>query len=106
MHIGAVNDPAINKTWLRALELTAPITSTPSRILPVVIESVAEDFGQKAALISGPETFSFRTLAERANRYARWALDQGLRKGDAVCLIMRNTWPSGWALPVLVSLFR
>ena len=85
-----VNGQSINRTWLRALELTAPITSTPSRILPVVIESIAEDFGQKAALISEPETFNFHILAERANRYARWALDQGLLKGDAVCLIMLN----------------
>ena len=29
-------------------------------------------------------------LAARANRFARWALDQGLAKGDTVCLMMPN----------------
>ena len=33
---------------------------------------------------------SYGALAERANRYARWALDQGLAKGDVVCLMMPN----------------
>ena len=32
--------------------------------------------------------FSYRELAARSNRYARWALAQGLRKGDTVCLMM------------------
>src|SRR5262249_33124110 len=32
----------------------------------------------------------FRDLAERSNRYARWALTQGLVKGDVVSLFMPN----------------
>ena len=32
--------------------------------------------------------FTYRELAARSNRYARWALAQGLRKGDIVCLLM------------------
>src|SRR5262249_5488396 len=36
------------------------------------------------------ETYSFRDLKERSNRYARWALAHGLRKGDVVCLMMGN----------------
>jgi fatty-acyl-CoA synthase len=31
-----------------------------------------------------------RALAARANQYARWALEQGLAKGDVVCLLMTN----------------
>ena len=34
--------------------------------------------------------FSYRELAARANRYARWALAQGIAKGDTVCLLMPN----------------
>ena len=34
------------------------------------------------------EQFSFRALAERANRYSRWALAAGLAKGDVVALMM------------------
>src|SRR5262249_56657055 len=39
---------------------------------------------------SDRERLTYRQLAERSNRYARWALAQGLAKGDAVCLFMPN----------------
>jgi fatty-acyl-CoA synthase len=79
-----------SKAWLRALELTAPIANNPGRIFPAVIEELAETFGEAPALLSDRECLTYRALAERSHRYARWALDQGLVKGDAVCLIMPN----------------
>jgi fatty-acyl-CoA synthase len=75
---------------VRALELTAPIAKNPHRILATVIEELAEQFGDAPALLSERECLTYRALAERSNRYARWALDQGLAKGDAVCLFMPN----------------
>jgi fatty-acyl-CoA synthase len=76
--------------WLRALELTAPITGKPHRILPMVIEELADRFGETPALLSDRECLTYRALGERSNRYARWALDQGLARGDTVCLFMPN----------------
>ena len=76
------------KAWLRALERTAPIAAHPQRVLPTVIEDLVEKFGEAPALLSDRECFSYRELAQRANRYARWALDQGLAKGDVVGLFM------------------
>src|SRR5437773_10832161 len=76
------------KAWLRALELTAPIANNPRRIFSTVIDKLAEKFGEAPALLSDRERLTYRALAERSNRYARWALDQGLAKGDAVCLFM------------------
>src|SRR5438046_9660898 len=78
------------KAWLRALELTTPIAKHPDRIFPTVIEELAEQFTDAPALLSDRECLDYRALAERSNQYARWALDQGLGKGDAVCLIMPN----------------
>jgi fatty-acyl-CoA synthase len=78
------------KAWLRALELTAPIAHNPTRTLPVVVEELAERFGDAPALLSDGETLSFRALLDRSNRYARWAWVHGVRKGDAVCLLMPN----------------
>ena len=78
------------RAWVRALELTAPIAKHPRRILPIVIEDLAERLGEAPALLSDRECLTFRGLAERANRYARWALAQGIDKGDAVCLLMPN----------------
>src|SRR2546427_8089451 len=78
------------KTWLHALELTAPIGANPHRIFPVVIEELADKLGEAPALLSDRECLTYRALAERSNRYARWTLEQGIAKGDVVCLFMPN----------------
>jgi fatty-acyl-CoA synthase len=84
------NRPSPAKAWARALELTAPIARHPRRILPAVIEELAEAYGESPALLSDDECLTYRALAERSNRYARWALDQETRTGDVVCLLMPN----------------
>ena len=82
--------PSSAKAWARALELTAPIVRRPHRILPTVVEELAEKCGDAPALLSDGECLTYRALAERSNRYSRWAIEQGLAKGDAVCLLMPN----------------
>src|ERR1700760_3122901 len=86
----APTKPSANKDWLRALELTAGLDKAPGRTLPVVIDELAERFGDAPALLSDRERFSFRELADRSRRYARWAMDQGLAAGDVVSLMMPN----------------
>jgi fatty-acyl-CoA synthase len=76
--------------WLRALELTAPIAKRPTCILPTRIDELAETRGDAPALLCDRESLSYRALADRSNRYARWALRQGLAKGDVVALLMPN----------------
>jgi len=76
--------------WVRALEATAPIAGKPRRTLACVIEELAQSHGDAPALISARETLTYRSLTERANRYARWALAQNLAKGEAICLVMPN----------------
>ena len=75
---------------LRALKMTTPIAKNPTRVFPLVIEELAAKYGDAPALISDREQFSYRSLAARSNRYARWALQQGIAKGDTVCLLMPN----------------
>ena len=58
--------------------------------MPTVIEELAARFGDAPALLSDRECLTYRELAERANRYARWALQQGIAKGDVVGLLMTN----------------
>ena len=82
--------PSSAKAWARALERTAPIVRRPHRTLPTVIEELAETLGDAPALLSDGECLTYRALAERSNRYARWAIEQELAKGDAVCLLMPN----------------
>jgi fatty-acyl-CoA synthase len=83
------NDTAL-RDWVRALEATAPIAANPQRLLPHVIEELAQTQGHAPALLSAGESLTYRALAARANRFARWALDQGLAKSDIVCLMMPN----------------
>ena len=78
------------KAWLRALEMTAPIAANPTRTLPAIIDALADIHGDAPALLSDHETLSYRALAARTNRYARWALAQGVAKGDTVGLLMPN----------------
>ena len=78
------------KVWLRALEMTASISSHPNRIFSTVIEELADKYGQSTALLSDNGCLSFRDLAERSNQYARWALNQKIARGHTVCLLMPN----------------
>ena len=84
------NDIVFLRGAYRALRMTTPIAKNPTRVFPVVIEELADKYGDAPALISDRERLSYRALAERANRYARWARRESLVKGETVCLLMPN----------------
>src|SRR2546429_7036681 len=81
-------EAACLKGALRTLKMTTPIAKHPTRVLPDVVSELAAKYGDAPALLSDRERLSYRELAARSNRYARWALAQQLRKGDTVCLMM------------------
>jgi fatty-acyl-CoA synthase len=89
---------SVAKTWLKAIELTAGIEAAPSRLFSDVVETWAVRDPDRPALISATETFDYRTLADRINRYARWALAAGIEAGDTVCLMMpsRPEYIAAW----------
>ena len=78
------------KAWMRALELTAPIGRNRNRILPTLIDELAAQNVDAPALLSERECLTYRQLSRRTNQYARWALDQGVTKGEVVGLLMTN----------------
>lgn len=86
----ANTDNSVAKAWLRGLELTAPISKNRDRILPAVIEELAMHYGDTPALLSDRECLTYQALAERSRQYARWALEQGIQKGDVIGLLMTN----------------
>jgi fatty-acyl-CoA synthase len=90
--------PSTAKTWLKAIELTSRIEAEPSRLFADVVEDWASRQPERPALVSDAETLSYRALAESINRYARWALSAGVRRGDTVCLIMptRPDYVAAW----------
>ena len=79
-----------NAAWRRALEITAPIAVNPNVTLPLLIERLSDRNGSAHALLSESECLTYRQLADRSNRYARWALAHQIKPGDVVCLMMRN----------------
>jgi fatty-acyl-CoA synthase len=81
-------DVAHLKGAARALRMTVPIAKHPRHVFPQLISELADKYGDAPALISARETLTYGGLAARANRYARWALEQGIAKGDTVCLMM------------------
>lgn len=89
-----VNSPAARKrasrAWLRALQLTGPISRNRNRIMPGIVEELAARWGNAPALLSDRERMTFADLAARQNQYARWGLAQKIKKGDVVCLLMPN----------------
>jgi fatty-acyl-CoA synthase len=90
--------PTAAKSWLKAIELTSRIEADPSRLFADVVEDWSKRQPDRPALIAEAGSFSYRTLAGRINRYARWALSAGIEPGDTVCLIMpgRPDYLAAW----------
>ena len=90
--------PSAAKSWLKAIELTSRIDADPSRLFADVVEAWSDREPGRPALISETETFSYRALADRTNRYARWAWSAGIEAGDTVCLFMpsRPDYIAAW----------
>jgi fatty-acyl-CoA synthase len=75
------------KPWIRALEYTQ---RAADKTLPGMIDELADTYGERPALLTNSHILSYKALAGRANQYARWAMGQGFRSGDVVCLLMTN----------------
>jgi fatty-acyl-CoA synthase len=90
--------PSAAKSWLKAIELTSRIEADPRRLFADMVEDWSERQPHRPGLISETETFSYRILADRINRYARWALSAGIEAGDTVCLLMpsRPDYIAAW----------
>jgi fatty-acyl-CoA synthase len=82
--------PSVAKAWLKAIELTSRIEASPGRLFADLVEDWSLRQPDRPALVSDNETLSYRALAERSNRYARWAVRAGIRTGDTICLFMHS----------------
>ena len=91
-------DYAFVRGIYRALRLVTPMARHKTRTFPDVAEELAARYGDRVALISERETLTYAGYNARANRYARWAMANGVEKGDVVCLMMPNRaeYPAIW----------
>ncbi|MGY8635142.1 long-chain-acyl-CoA synthetase [Bradyrhizobium sp. 14AA] len=78
------------KTWLQAIAITARLEGQPHRLFADIVEDWARRQSGRPALLSDGQSFTYGELADRINRYARWARDIGLHAGRTVCLLMPN----------------
>ncbi|HVY14532.1 MAG TPA: long-chain-acyl-CoA synthetase [Rhodopila sp.] len=78
------------KPWIRALDRTAPFGRGEGVTLPAHVAGMAERFGDRPALLSDGEQLSYRDLADKTHRYARWTLQQPVAAGEVVCLLLPN----------------
>jgi fatty-acyl-CoA synthase len=90
MLAGLKSEIAYVSGLLRIVRATKPITANPSKTLADHLDAWAARSGDKPALISATAQLTYREMAAHSNAYARWALAQGLAKGDAVALMMPN----------------
>lgn len=64
----------------------------PTRMLTVgdVLEKAVDDYADKIAFQFEGRSLTYRQFDDLANRYAHWAVDLGLKRGDSVALFMGN----------------
>ena len=82
--------PSALNAWIRALERTASLSRDPQATFPALIGQLAVRFECAPALRDPSITISYRALADRINRYARWARAEHLVPGETICLLMEN----------------
>lgn len=80
----------VRQAWIRALAETKRMETDPGLTLAALLDGLADTHGDKPVLLSEGETFTYRHLAARVNRIARWAMAEGFEVGDAVALLMPN----------------
>ncbi len=69
---------------MRKVKPDSPVTITD------IIEGYAKQTPDALAILYQDRTVTYGAMNEHANRYARWARAQGLKRGDVVALLMEN----------------
>lgn len=82
--------PKESADWLRALEYTTRAVEQRERTLGRILHELAGEHGERTALIGSGTTLSFAALSSLVNQFARWAVQNGVGKGDSVALLMPN----------------
>jgi acyl-CoA synthetase (AMP-forming)/AMP-acid ligase II len=68
--------------------------SLPQRLLGEALFSSAKRNPDKIAIIAKGIEYSYATLKEKAENFARYLLSTGIEKGDRVIIYMDNSWQS------------
>lgn len=78
------------QSWIRAIEAIKVLDKRPNTTLGQLFNEIAGIHDAAPALLGEDGILGYRELAARSNQYARWALQQGFKAGEVVCLLMPN----------------
>ncbi|MBW1738552.1 MAG: ATP-dependent acyl-CoA ligase [Deltaproteobacteria bacterium] len=62
-----------------------------NRTLPYIVEARASELGDKTFFMYQDQEVSYRELDENVNRVANTLLEMGVKKGDKICFMMKNS---------------
>ncbi|MCK9196200.1 MAG: long-chain fatty acid--CoA ligase [Syntrophales bacterium] len=84
----------LKKPWLKSYEKGVPETLVYEDLcMPEILDRTAKQFAERPALIFQGTTISFRELKDMVDRFATCLTDFGVKKGDAVALLLPNIIP-------------
>ncbi len=84
----------LEKPWLKSYEKGVPETIKYEELcMPDFLARTAKEFPDKPALIFQGTTVTFGQLNEMVDRFAACLADFGVRKGDAVAILLPNIIP-------------
>ncbi len=82
------------KLWLKSYEKGVPEFVKYEEIcMPDILDRTAKQFADKPALLFQGTSISFGQLKEMVDRFAACLADFGIKKGDAVAILLPNVIP-------------
>ena len=84
----------VKKLWLKSYEQGVPETINYEDLcMPDILDRTAKQFPERPALIFQGTVVSFQELKDMVDRFATCLADFGVKKGDAVALLLPNIIP-------------
>ena len=74
----------------RLVGATSDLTAESTLLLGDEMEQRLDEFADRTFVEFEGQRWTYGQLEERANKYANWALGQGLKSGECVALFMEN----------------
>ena len=87
-HLG--REATYARAYLRIARRFHGLRRSSRKTVADVFEEQVSQHPDQLALIDGDRRFTYREFDGWANRYARWAREQGVRPGQVVALMMTN----------------
>ncbi|MFA5181875.1 MAG: long-chain fatty acid--CoA ligase [Syntrophales bacterium] len=84
----------VKKLWLKSYEKGVPEKiSYEDLCMPDILDRTAKQFAERPALVFQGTVVNFRELKDMVDRFATCLTDFGVKKGDAVALLLPNIIP-------------